>query len=73
MSSRKQHVKVGNECSKVTDVISGVPQGSVLGPTLFIYYVNDMPDALDCLIQIFAVDTVQSKIKIQESIEKFVQ
>ena len=48
---------MGDEHSDDTPVTSGVPQGSVLGPTLFVYFINDMPDVISCLIKIFADDT----------------
>ena len=38
-------------------VLSGVQQGSVLGPILFLYYVNDMPDIVQSLIYMYADDT----------------
>ena len=38
-------------------VLSGIPQGSVLGPLLFILFVNDMPDVVKSHIQMFADDT----------------
>ena len=54
---RHQRVIVGRSRSGWTPVPSGVPQGSVLAPLLFILYVNDLPSALNCGIKIFADDS----------------
>ena len=51
-------------------VLSGVPQGSVLGPLLFILYVNDIPDLVHCNIKMFADDIkVFTHVRSQEDQE----
>jgi hypothetical protein len=57
LCGRRQRVVVNGAHSSWSEVLSGIPQGSVLGPLLFICYVNDMPDAVQGLIKMFADDT----------------
>ena len=59
LSDRTQCVIINNISSKEGRVTSGIPQGSVLGPLLFVIYINDLPDCVDkfTLVFLFADDT----------------
>jgi len=55
---RTQRVRVGGQLSEEVRVTSGVPQGSVLGPLLFLAYVNDIWRNMESTIRPFADDCV---------------
>jgi endonuclease/exonuclease/phosphatase family metal-dependent hydrolase len=57
LSHRRQRVCVNGTFSGWNDVTSGIPQGSVLGPILFVIFINDMPDTIRSICKLFADDT----------------
>ena len=57
LENRKQCVVVNGEISSFEQVLSVIPQGSVLGPILFLIYINDMPETVQYMIKLFADDS----------------
>ena len=57
LSNRQLRVVLDGKSSQEYPVNVGVPQGSILGPTLFLLYINDLPDDVICDIAIYADDT----------------
>ena len=75
---RTQRVRVEGQLSEEIGVKSGVPQGSVLGPFLFLAYVNDICRNIESTIRLFADDCViyrkiinnEDKDKLQKDVDK---
>ena len=57
LSNRQLRVVLDGKSSQEYPVNAGVPQGSILGPTPFLLYINDLPDDVICDIGIYADDT----------------
>ncbi len=57
VSGRRQRVIVNGSTSSWSEVSSGVPQGSVIGPILFVMFINDMPNNIANFVSLFADDT----------------
>ena len=57
LSNRKQRVVFNGQNSLWTNVHAGIPQGSILGPLLFLIYINDLSDNLKSIAKLFADDT----------------
>ena len=78
LSGRRQRVVINGSQSEWCEVTSGVPQGSVLGPSLFLVFINDIVDDTSSSIRLFADDSVIYKnietyndhLVLQEDINK---
>ena len=81
LTDRIQRVVVDGEVSSWKSVLSGVPQGSVLGPILFLVYIDDLEEGVTGNILKFADDTklfrktkeIGEKQKLQDDIDKLVR
>ena len=71
LTDRKQFVALNGKSSLLTEVLLGVPQGSILGPLLFLLYINDLPLASKLFALLFADDT--TLLASSNSVESLVE
>ena len=57
LNDRHQGVVINGQCSNWSKIKAGVPQGSILGPLLFLVYINDLPEGLTTNAKLCADDT----------------
>ena len=70
ISGRNQKVVLNGVQSNIRHGTAGVPQGSILGPLLFLTYVNDITENMECTVNLFADDTsVQQRINNANSFD----
>ena len=77
LTSRQQRVILNGKESQWQTVTSGIPQRSVLGQTLFLIYINDLPDVVENVVKLFADDTKiysvvnneYQQLKLQEDLD----
>ena len=70
LTNRKQHIIVNGTISKPSDVKSGVPQGTVLGPILFLILINDIDQEVSSKVSLFADDTrVMGPVREEADVE----
>ena len=68
LSQRTQRVVVDGESSELVRVESGVPQGTVLGPLMFLLYINDITNGLTSIYR--TIETREDSIHLQEDLNK---
>jgi len=81
LTTRSQRVVVDGETSKTVHVTSGVPQGTVLGPLMFLLFINDIGDEVDSTIKLFADDcllmrritSVEDTVKLQSDMDRLLE
>ena len=69
---RKHRVKINGCYSEWADVISGIPQGTILGPILFIIYINDLPKICKQFACIYLLQMMQSCLSMS-SVTKIIK